>query len=454
MAWWWLLIAWPLVGLLAAAVFHVVVTRVPPDHCHELTLVQRAHLPGGHPLGLRRRPASRPPAGRPSGVSLVRRRSATTGAGLPSGLTRGPVRRVSLQAPLGSRRRRRTSRRTPLIRVPGAEAHACRAPRRTAGHAPAAARGAVSAAVLASTPSHRPSRSVRPPRAGSAPTAPTGRIRAWTRGGPARPGPRGRAPQRLLALTALSAIALAPVLARSGSTLGYSDPLRAELAAHPDQVSATFDALNRGAAMSGLPPIEIRDWPLPEGDQAPEEDGDRSPGGVTDRGPATSTTDSRRTDPRPTDSAPATSTGDAPTDGPTVPPVPVPGDRPPASDSPSDGDTRTTVPTPTGPADPTAPRPTPTPSPTDPEPTPTPTPTEPEPTPTPTDPEPTPTPTDPVPTPTPTDPEPTPTPTPTPTDPEPTPTDPADPTEPTPTPTPTDAEPTPGPTDDEAAPQP
>src|SRR4051812_12516820 len=41
----------------------------------------------------------------------------------------------------------------------------------------------------------------------------------------ARPRPRGRAPQRLLAGTALLAIALAPVLERSASALGEHDAI-------------------------------------------------------------------------------------------------------------------------------------------------------------------------------------------------------------------------------------
>ena len=59
MAWWWLLLAWPVVGLLAAVLFGAVVKRVPPDRWHELTPLPRAHLSGVHSLGLRRRDRTR-----------------------------------------------------------------------------------------------------------------------------------------------------------------------------------------------------------------------------------------------------------------------------------------------------------------------------------------------------------------------------------------------------------
>ncbi|MCZ2817321.1 hypothetical protein [Modestobacter sp. VKM Ac-2984] len=438
MAWWWLLVAWPVLGLLAAAVFHVVVANVPPDRCYELPPAAHPHRAGRRALGLRRRPGSRPPAGRP-GVATTRH-GLMTAAGTAR-LVRGPVHRIPLQARLVPRRRPGTSSRSPLTRVSGAVADACCGPRRTADRTLLATGARRHVTVPVPATSHQPSRPFRPLGAGGAPTGPARRIgSAWTRRGAHRPGPHSRVPQRLVALTALSAIALAPVLARSSSSLGFSDPLSAQLAANPDQVPATWDALNQGAAISGLTtPVTIPGWEAPLADRVQTDTRDRSPEPATDSRTGTSTDQPRRTD-----TAPATST-DGPTSEPsTVPPAAVPDDQPPASDAGSGGGTRTTAPTPTDPADPTVSRPTPTPSPTDPEPTPEPTP-DPEPTPTP---EPTPNP-EPTPTPSPTDPEPTPTPSPT-TDPEPTPTDPAEPTEPTPT----DAEPTPSPTGDTTSAEP
>lgn len=66
----------------------------------------------------------------------------------------------------------------------------------------------------------------------------------------ARVRTRSRTPQRLVAGTALLAIAMAPVLARSSSALGLHDAVAAEVAANPDQAEDTLEALSRGGVLA------------------------------------------------------------------------------------------------------------------------------------------------------------------------------------------------------------
>ncbi|MGY5882415.1 hypothetical protein [Modestobacter lacusdianchii] len=70
---------------------------------------------------------------------------------------------------------------------------------------------------------------------------------------------RSRAPQRILAGTALLAVALAPVLARSNSALGLHDALAAEVAAHPDRATDTLEAISRGGLIGTATSAPARD---------------------------------------------------------------------------------------------------------------------------------------------------------------------------------------------------
>jgi hypothetical protein len=223
---------------------------------------------------------------------------------------------------------------------------------------------------------------------------------------PARPRLRLASPrvQRAMLLSCVPVLALAPLLASSTSSLGKSEAIAAELAAHPDQKDQLIAALDRGRVLAGLTtPVTAPGEPAPAPSPAPEDDG--SVGGGAPVGTRTPTPSGS-----PTTSAPATGTSRtaAPQRPTTAGVPPVPGAGPDVA-TPTDDAVPTTIPTtparpePT-PAGPTVGTPTPTPSPSEPTPSPTPSPTDPTPTPTdpvdptPTDPEPTPTPTEPAPT--------------------------------------------------------
>ncbi|TWH75327.1 hypothetical protein JD78_03883 [Modestobacter roseus] len=430
MAWWWLLVVWPVAGVVTAPVVCAVIKRGLPDLGHELTPLPPGLVSVPRTRAVHRTPPSRPPAGRPDGAPPARPRPATTGTWGSSTSSRVPTPR-SLRASRARGHWWRVLDRSSTSHPPsGTPTRPRRGLLRASGHAPVAGPRRRTAGLGALVP-HRPVRSVRAAGSAPSPRSRAARIRAArTRGGPVRPAVRSRAPQRLLALTALSAIVLAPTLARSSSSLGFSDAIAAELAAHPDQVPATLEALNRGAAVSGLEtPILVPDWETLPG-TAPTESRSRTPERATHSW--TGTTDQPRRTGLPV--RPGTSSPQS-----VLPPA-EPGDQPPAGDSPSAGVVQAPAP---GPVEPSAPAPDPTVDPTAPAdptvPAPTPDPTEPPPT-EPTDPaEPTePTdPTDPVEPTEPTDP----------TDPSPEPTDPA-PTTPAPSPTPSPAEPTPTPQPD------
>lgn len=85
----------------------------------------------------------------------------------------------------------------------------------------------------------------------------------------ARVPSRSRAPRRILAGTALVAVALAPVLARSTSALGMHDAVAADVAAHPDQAEETLEQLNRGGVLAGA----VTPSPAPAGTTATTEPG-------------------------------------------------------------------------------------------------------------------------------------------------------------------------------------
>ncbi|WP_369140407.1 hypothetical protein [Modestobacter versicolor] len=247
--------------------------------------------------------------------------------------------------------------------------------------------------VPAAIRTHRVVRALRPVGTVRTPV-PSARRVGRPRSGPRRLSRRVRGAQRLLALTALSVIALAPVLARSGSSLGYDDALAAELAAHPDKVPATLEALNQGAAVAGLAtPIVVPEW-RPPAAVTPAAPRDRTEERTTERAPEAprpATSDPRRTTSAPaTDAAPTTvpapatgarpTTSPAPTTATTPPPAtPTPTRTPTPTPTPTPTAPETTPPVPTGPTEPAPTEPTPTaPSPS--EPTGSPEPTGPQPT--------------------------------------------------------------------------
>ena len=94
-----------------------------------------------------------------------------------------------------------------------------------------------------------------PPRGADVATAPA--LRRSTRTPPPRTPALhrlggGRRLHRVLALTALPLLALAPVMARSASSFGMGNAIAAEIAAHPDQTDTLIAALDRGRVLAGL----------------------------------------------------------------------------------------------------------------------------------------------------------------------------------------------------------
>jgi hypothetical protein len=371
-AWWaWLLIWWAVLAGVYGLVISAVLARHSAAHegRREATPFPLTDSPELNSRRVRQAPSSGPPAGRPPPAAPRRRPVSAAVRRVVSSSARVSLRRMQRRTREAALRdRRRASLSWPgLGRVPGAGRRVCCPPQRPAGHVAIVGgvrrRSTVSAHALPAASAGRlraAGTSVRAPSATTTAFALTPR-RVRTPLVPSAAERRGRIPQRLLALTALSAIALTPVLARSNSALGLHHAIAAELAANPSRMQATLDDLTRGAELAGrTTPILDPDWPMPSAPTAPTDPRSRTVERVSDPKSDAGTSASPRTVPAtaPSSSGPAGgSSGETST---VLPPV---------NGSPTTGETGSesggATPTPRS-SDPTRPRPL---GPTDAEPT-------------------------------------------------------------------------------------